>query len=237
MRLDKLFSDMGLLSRKACAQAVRRAQITVDGKAVRSASVHVDPAVQVIAYGGERVVYETFTYVLLNKPAGYVSATDDPLLPYVTELLPEVLRRRELFPAGRLDRDTVGLMLLTNDGRLAHDLLSPRHHVEKVYRFTCERALDPSCEERFLSGITIGDYACKSAVLVADADRMGGELTLTEGKYHQVKRMLEAVDNRVSSLERIRFGPLTLDPTLPRGAWRYLTDAEREAITAYRRGT
>lgn len=230
MRIDKLLSDMGLLSRKETAKAVRRAQITVDGVVATSPAIHVDPDVQTVAYRGEPIVYRRYTYVLLNKPTGYVSATEDTRLPYVTELLPTELRRMELFPVGRLDRDTTGLMLLTNNGPLAHELLSPRHHVEKVYRFTCEHPLCDGCEERFLHGVTIGGYACKPAVLVADDDRMGGYLTLTEGKYHQVKRMLEAVDNRVLTLERVRFGPLTLDDTLPRGAFRYLTDEEQAAL-------
>lgn len=234
MRIDKLFSDMGLLSRKETAAAVRRREITVDGAPVTSASVHVDPATQVIRFRDETVAYSRFTYVMLNKPTGYVSATDDPRLPYVAQLLPEQLRRQGLFPAGRLDRDTVGLMIMTNDGALAHELLSPRHHVEKVYRFTCESPMRDGCEELFAQGISIGDYICKPAKLYADADRMGGELVLTEGKYHQVKRMLEAVDNRVCSLERIRFGPLVLDADLARGEWRYLTEEEIAALREHR---
>ncbi len=226
MRIDKLLSDMGILSRKDTARAVRRGEITVDGAAVLSASVHVDPQRQCVAYRGQAVAYRRFTYILLNKPQGYVSATDDPRLPYVTELLPPQLRRLDLFPVGRLDRDTTGVMLLTNNGPLAHELLSPRHHVEKVYRFTCEKPLKEGCEALFADGVSIGAYMCKPAELTADDDRMGGLLVLTEGKYHQVKRMLEAVDNRVVTLERVRFGTICADATLPRGGYRFLTEAE-----------
>ncbi len=231
MRIDKLMSDMGLLSRKETAKAIRQGQIHVDGLPVRSASMHVDVLTQTVTYRAQPVVYRRFTYVLLNKPTGYVSATDDKHLPYVTELLSEELRRMDLFPVGRLDRDTTGLMLLTNNGPLAHELLSPRHHVEKVYRFTCERLLVPTCEEQFAQGVRIADYVCKPATLVADADRMGGHLTLTEGKYHQVKRMLEAVDNRVLTLERVRFGPLCIDAAPERGSYRLLTAQEEHALS------
>ncbi len=230
MRIDKLLSDMGILSRKDTARAVRRGEITVDGEAVTSSSIHIDPQRQCVAYRGQAVAYRRFTYILLNKPAGYVSATDDPHLPYVTELLPEDLRRLDLFPVGRLDRDTTGVMLLTNNGPLAHELLSPRHHVEKVYRFTCEKPLSATCEALFRRGVSIGDYICKPAELTADEDRMGGLLLLTEGKYHQVKRMLEAVDNRVLTLERVRFGTICADATLPRGGFRLLTAEEIRSL-------
>ena len=164
---------------------------------------------------------------MLNKPEGYVSATDDKSLPYVTELLPDELRRRELFPVGRLDRDTVGLMILTNNGQLAHSVLSPKHHVEKVYRFTAAEPLKEGAEETFRDGVTLADgYECKSAILTLDKGRTSGEIVLTEGKYHQIKRMIASTNNRVTSLERISFGGIALDTSLSRGEWRYLTDEE-----------
>ena len=167
----------------------------------------------------------------LNKPTGYVSATEDGRLPVVTELLPEELQKRGLFPVGRLDRDTVGLMLLTNDGALAHTVLSPRHHVEKEYFFTAAEPMRAGVEDEFRDGVTLADgYECKSAVIRLSPDRMSGVITLTEGKYHQIKRMVGASDNRVTSLERISFAGIPLDRSLERGQWRYLTDGEIEML-------
>ena len=177
---------------------------------------------------GRAVEYRKFTYVMLNKPEGYVSATEDSRLPVVTELLTPQLRKIELFPVGRLDRDTVGLMILTNNGQLAHTLLSPKHHVEKCYFFRCAEPLAEGIEEKFKSGVTLADgYECKSAKIKPSADRLSGQITLTEGKYHQIKRMIASTSNRVTYLERISFAGLSLDDSLLRGEWRYLTDAER----------
>lgn len=227
MRLDKLISDMGLASRRECATLAKRGQITVDGVAVKQVSIHVDPEKQRVTFCGREVEYRRFTYVMLNKPEGYVSATDDRSLPYVTELLPEELRRQGLFPAGRLDRDTVGLMILTNDGALAHSLLSPRHHVDKKYFYRCDEPLAEGTEEKFREGVTLADgYECKSAVILPSEDRLSGYITLTEGKYHQIKRMIASTHNRVTYLERVTFGSIALDPTLDRGQWRYLADSE-----------
>ncbi len=230
MRIDRFMSDAGLLSRRECAAAVSRGLITADGVPVTAPSVHIDPERQTIAYRGTPVIYRAFTYIMLNKPEGYVSATEDRSLPYVVELLSPELQRVGLFPAGRLDRDTTGLLVLTNDGALAHAWLSPRRHVEKLYRFTCREPLCPEAEARCAAGITIGDYVCKPAVLCPDPDRLGGTVTLTEGKYHQIKRMLGALGNAVTSLERLAFGTLRLDPSLPRGGYRFLTEAEITAL-------
>lgn len=230
MRIDKFMSDSGLLSRKEAALAAKRGELLLDGEKIPSVSQHIDPEKQKITYKGTPVLYRPFTYIMLNKPEGYVSATDDKKLPCVTELLPEVERRKGLFPAGRLDRDTVGLLILTNDGALSHDLLSPKHHVEKKYRFRAQHALPPDAEVRFAEGLEIDGYVCKSAGLSPDPDRMGGIITLTEGKYHQIKRMLEALDNKITFLERITFGGIGLDETLPRGGFRYLTDDEIDIL-------
>ena len=180
---------------------------------------------------GRRVDYARHVYVMLNKPEGYVSATEDSRLPVVTELLSDELKRMELFPVGRLDRDTVGLMILTNNGPLAHSLLSPKHHVKKKYYFKCAEPLVADAEARFRDRITLADgYECKEAELVADPDRMGGVITLTEGKYHQIKRMIASTGNAVTFLERISFAGIPLDRTLSRGEWRMLTDAERTLL-------
>ena len=227
MRIDKLLSELGIASRKEAARVAKSGGVIVDGVPIKDLSKHIDPDRSRVVYLGREVTYQKFTYVMLNKPEGYVSATDDKSLPYVTELLPEELRRRELFPVGRLDRDTVGLMILTNNGVLAHSLLSPKHHVEKEYYFTAAEPLDADAEREFKEGITLADgYECKSAGLVLSEDRREGRITLTEGKYHQIKRMIASRDNRVTGLERISFGGIELDRSLGRGEWRYLTDEE-----------
>ncbi len=227
MRIDKFLSDAGVASRKESAKAAKVGGITVDGAVVKDVSKHINPEEQTVTFLGREIVYRKFTYVMLNKPEGYVSATDDKSLPYVTELLPEELRRQELFPVGRLDRDTVGLMILTNNGPLAHSLLSPKRHVAKVYKFTAAEPLVLGAEEHFKNGVTLADgYECKSAALVLSEDRLSGEITLTEGKYHQIKRMIASTSNRVTSLERITFGGIALDENLKRGEWRFLTSEE-----------
>lgn len=227
MRIDKLLSELGIASRKDSARAARAGALTVDGEVVRDVSKHIDPDKSRVVYMGRAIEYSRYVYVMLNKPEGYVSATDDKSLPYVTELLPEELRRRELFPVGRLDRDTTGLMILTNNGTLAHTLLSPKHHVTKEYFFTAAEPLRDGAEKSFSEGVTLADgYECKSAVLSLDESRASGRITLTEGKYHQIKRMIAAMGNRVTSLERISFATIPLDTALKKGEWRYLTDEE-----------
>ena len=181
MRLDKLFSDAGLLSRRDCARCVSRGEIVVDGVPAKRADMKVDEAKAEILFRGEKVLFSKFVYVMLNKPEGYISATTDGRAPVVTELLPDELQRRGLFPAGRLDKDTTGFMLLTDDGQTAHRLLSPKHHVEKVYAFTLDAPLPSGAEERFLAGVTLGDEICKPAGLTLDQERTSGEIVLTEG--------------------------------------------------------
>ena len=230
MRLDKFLSASGLLSRKEAAIAARAGRITVNGEVVRRADGHIDEENDRIALDGVPVGYSEFDYFWLNKPEGYVSATEDGRFPCVTELLPPPYDKRGLFPCGRLDRDTVGLLLLTNDGELSHRLLSPRHHVEKEYRFACDEPLSPDAEARFAEGMMLGNEPCKPAKLACDPDRKGGVITLTEGKYHQIKRMVEVCGSHVTFLERISFAGMSLDPSLARGDLRPLTDEEIERL-------
>ena len=238
MRLDKFLSETGTLSRSESGRAVRAGKVLVNGCAAKSPSDRVDPERDEIFFGGERVLYRRFTYILLNKPDGYVSATEDGREKTVLELLPEKQRKIDLFPCGRLDKHTLGLMLLTNDGQLAHDLLSPRHHVEKLYRFSVKFPLTDEEVARLEQGTVLEDgYETKPSRICLDEERKSGTIMLIEGKYHQIKRMMESVHNQITSLERISFGPLTLDPTLERGAWRYLTEAEEAALQACRKGT
>ena len=227
MRIDKFISESGIASRKEAALSAKRGLLLVNGAPVKDTSRHINPETDRVNYMGKDIVYRKYTYVMLNKPEGYVSATEDARLPVVTELLPKEVQKMELFPVGRLDRDTVGLMILTNDGVTAHTLLSPKRHVSKTYKFECVEPLPPEAEELFSSGITLADgYECKSAALVCNPDRLGGNITLTEGKYHQIKRMVASFHNRVSYLERIAFADIPLDTSLARGEWRYLTDEE-----------
>jgi len=232
LRIDKFISDVGIASRRDAARAARAGKVLVDGIAVKDLSKHIDPEKCTVTYMGREIDYRRFTYVMLNKPEGYVSATEDSRLPVVTELLSEELQRQELFPVGRLDRDTVGLMILTNNGALAHTLLSPKRHVEKVYYYTLAEPLREGAEEEFLGGITLKDgYECKSAVVRPSEDRLSGTVTLTEGKYHQIKRMMAAEGNRVVTLERIAFAGIPLDTGLSRGEWRFLSEDEERALT------
>lgn len=227
MRIDKFISDVGLASRKETALAAKRGLLLVDGVPERDASRHINPSSQKITFMGKTVEYRRFVYVMLNKPEGYVSATEDSRLPVVTELLSEELKRRGLFPVGRLDRDTVGMMILTDNGQLAHTLLSPKRHVKKEYSFDCADPLPNHAEDSFREGITLADgYECKSANLICRPDRLGGVITLTEGKYHQIKRMIASFGNKVTRLERISFAGIPLDRRLSRGVWRYLTEDE-----------
>ena len=227
MRIDKFISELGIASRKEAAQAAKRGLLLVDGLPERDTSRHIDPEKNAVTFMGRELTYKKYVYVMLNKPEGYVSATEDSRLPVVTELLSDELRKMELFPVGRLDRDTVGLMILTNNGPLAHSLLSPKHHVQKEYSFSSAEPLDAEAEHAFREGITLADgYECKPATLTLDPDRASGRIILTEGKYHQIKRMIASRDNRVIRLERIRFADITLDPALSRGEWRYLTESE-----------
>lgn len=233
MRIDKFISESGVASRKEAARAAKSGGVVVDGAAVKDLSAHIDPEKARVFYLGREIVYRKFTYVMLNKPEGYVSATEDSRLPCVVELLPDELKKQELFPVGRLDRDTVGLMVLTNNGGLAHSLLSPKHHVEKEYFFRAAEPLASGAEELFHEGVTLADgYECKSATLKLSADRTEGFITLTEGKYHQIKRMIASFDNKVIYLERVRFSDIALDAELARGEWRFLTENEISSLEA-----
>lgn len=232
MRLDKFFTTVGLLSRREVAAAVRRGEVTVNGRVAKAADMKVDPDTDAVTLAGDAVIYREFAYLWLNKPEGYVSATEDGRYPVVTELVPPEYRRLSLFPCGRLDRDTVGLMLLTNDGALSHALLSPRRGVEKVYRFKTAAPLPSTAEVRLLEGMALSDCVCRPARLSADADRMGGSVSLTEGKYHEVKRMMAALGAPITHLERYAFAGITLDPTLARGQVREVSPEELAILRA-----
>ncbi len=236
MRLDKYLVATGKLSRSEAGRAARAGRISVNGSPVKRAELHIDPESDRVTLDGELIVYRRYTYIMLNKPSGYVSATEDKNLPTVLELLPEELRRLGIFPAGRLDRDTLGLMLLTDNGELAHFLLSPVSHVPKSYRFDCRDPLTEPDAAALISGVDIGeDKPTKPASLEVNADAKSGVITLSEGRYHQIKRMFEAIGNKIVGLERLTFGPLSLDPSLSRGEWRYLTADEISELEKHNR--
>ena len=225
MRIDKFLSEAAVCTRSEASKAARAGGVTVDGVTVKRADLHIDPETNVVTYLGERVVYKKFTYIMLNKPEGYISATDDPRERTVLELLDERSRRLGLFPAGRLDKNTLGLLILTNDGALCHRLLSPKNHVEKTYFFRSERDVTEEDRQRLESGVILDGELTKPARVALD-DSRSGRITVTEGKFHQIKRMLEAVCNKIVFLERIEFAGIPLDPSLGRGEWRELTDDE-----------
>ncbi len=230
MRLDKLLSECGVASRKESARAARAGQILVNEIAVNKADVQVDPASDRITFCGRTVLWRKFVYVMLNKPDGYVSATEDARgEKVVTSLLPEEYQKMGLFPCGRLDKHTLGLMLLTNDGQLSHRLLSPKHHVAKTYAFHVKFPLSETDIAALQSGVDIGGYLTRPCTVTLTGEREGC-ITLTEGKYHQIKLMMEAVHNQITYLERITFGPLSLDAALDRGEWRELTAEEIDTL-------
>ena len=233
MRLDKMLSAAAVASRSDTARAVRRGLVSVNGCVATRADMQVDPLRDRVVFDGVEVAYRPFRYVMLNKPDGYVSATEDGRDPTVLELLPPALAAQGLFPCGRLDKHTLGLMLLTNDGEASHRLLSPRRHVTKKYAFRAKFPISAEDCEQFREGLVLEDgYETKPADIELFEDGRSGIITLTEGKYHQIKRMLEALHNQITALERISFGPLTLDAALARGEWRELTPDEEAALLA-----
>ena len=229
-RLDKILANTGRWSRKEARALIRAGRVTVDGTTASAPEEKADPAAR-FAVDGEPISGEKLVYLMLHKPAGLVSATEDPRQPTVLTLLPEHLRRVGLFPAGRLDKDTEGLLLLTNDGPLAHRLLAPRRHVDKTYFVRVDGVLDASDAAAFAGGMTLADgLVCLPAGLEILEEPGTGLVTLQEGKYHQIKRMLAARGKPVVYLKRLTMGPLSLDPALEKGAWRPLTAEELSAL-------
>ena len=227
-RIDKLLASTGRWSRKEAKQLCRQGRVTAEGVRVQAEDKASEAAA--LAVDGQPVEGERTVWLMLHKPAGVVSATEDREQPTVLSLLPERYRKMKLFPVGRLDKDTEGLLLLTNDGALAHELLSPKKHVEKVYYTQVEGELTQDDAEAFASGMTLADGTrCLPAGLRLLGENQG-EVTLREGKYHQVKRMLAARGKPVTYLKRVRFGPLVLDENLPKGGWRALTGEEIQAL-------
>ena len=231
MRIDKFLSDCTPMGRKEIRQIVKKGQVSCNGKVITDPGAHIDEKSDEITLNGDLVRYVKYVYLMLNKPDGYVSATYDKHYPVVTELVPEVYRHYEVFPVGRLDIDTHGLLLLTNDGDLAHTLLSPKSHVPKTYYVKSEKAIGDSEKEAFRLGMDLGDFTSLPAECeVLSEDGRESLLTIFEGKFHQVKRMYEKVDNKVLYLKRISMGSLELDKSLDEGSVRELTVSELEKL-------
>ncbi|MBF6632985.1 pseudouridine synthase [Microbacterium sp. APC 3898] len=233
MRIDKFLSNMGFGSRKEVKVLLKTKAVEVNGEIVRDPKVHVDEHADQVLVGGEAVAYTEFIYLLMNKPQDVISATEDKYDQTVIDLLDEEEQHFEPFPVGRLDKDTEGFLLLTNDGKLAHELLSPKKHVDKTYYALIEGLVTEADKEAFKKGVALDDgYVTKPASLnILESGPLSKiELTITEGKFHQVKRMFESVGKRVVYLKRLSMGPLTLDPELGLGEYRHLTEEEVNSL-------
>lgn len=228
MRVDKYLSEAAVASRSESAKAIRSGQVLVNGKVCKSPSEHIDEETARVIYKGALVNWQKFTYVMLNKPTGTISSTDNDDRA-VMKILPKEFTKMNMFPCGRLDIDTVGLLLITNDGELGHELLSPKHHVTKSYEYICSPGISENQKVQIEKGVNIGDYITKEAKLEL-IDSEHGTIYITEGKFHQVKRMFESVGSKIVFLKRLTFGSLKLDESLSEGQWRYLTDDEINSL-------
>ncbi|MBA2878348.1 16S rRNA pseudouridine516 synthase [Anoxybacillus kamchatkensis] len=229
LRIDKLLANMGYGTRKEVKKLLKAGVVKVDGMTVKDAKTHVNPKEQVVTVWGEEVEYKPFIYLMMNKPKGVISATEDAVEETVVDLLEEEDRIFDPFPVGRLDKDTEGLLLLTNDGQLAHQLLSPKKHVPKTYEAIIDGEVTEDDIAAFRRGVVLDDgYETKPAelVIIRSGLRSDVRITITEGKFHQIKRMFQAVGKRVIYLKRIQMGPIPLDETLEPGEYRELTDEE-----------
>lgn len=236
MRIDKMLANIGYGSRKDVKKLLKSGAVKVDGVIIKDAKQHVDPENQLVTVYGEEVEYREFIYLMMNKPPGILSATEDDRQETVVDILQEEDQIFDPFPVGRLDKDTEGLLLLTNDGQLAHRLLSPKKHVPKTYFARISGEVTNEDIEAFSKGVTLEDgYHTKPGhlVILSSGPISEIELTITEGKFHQVKRMFEAVGKKVTYLKRLTMANLVLDETLELGEYRELTEEELEALMQY----
>ncbi|MBQ8803994.1 MAG: rRNA pseudouridine synthase [Tyzzerella sp.] len=232
MRLDKYLADMGIGTRTEVKKLIRQGKIAVDGAVIKSPEAKIDTEKNLVTLGGKPVSYETFEYYMLNKPAGVVSATTDAKDKTVIDLI-ETRKRKDLFPVGRLDKDTEGLLLITNDGELAHRLLAPKKHVDKGYYAKVEGVVTEEDQKAFAEGVSLGggEMARPAELEIIVSDEISEiRLTIQEGKFHQVKRMFESVGKKVIYLKRLSMGTLVLDETLALGEYRKLTEEELKAL-------
>jgi len=235
MRLERFLADCGVATRSDLKTIIRKGRVSVDGIPVRDPGLQIRQGESRIALDGKGVIWQKRLVFLLFKPTGVITATEDSKLPTVLDLLPETVRRMGLFPVGRLDRDTEGLLLLTNDGLLAHALLAPKKHVDKLYEAVLDKEPESDAEARFRTGIALADgTVCRPANLeripVETGNNPVARITIVEGKFHQVKRMFAAAGSHVLFLKRLRMGPISLDPDMKPGAFRPLTPDEMKAL-------
>ncbi|MBU3127202.1 pseudouridine synthase [Clostridium tagluense] len=233
-RIDKVLSNLGHGTRKEVKGLLKKGKVEIDGIIASDSAMKIDPDKAVIKVSGEEIKYRKHIYLIMNKPAGVVSATVDNHDETVIDLLDEQYHSFKPFPIGRLDKDTVGLLLITNDGELNHKLIAPKNHVDKVYYAEINKFIDEKDISTFKNGVVIDDgYKCMPAILeVLNANENGSEVmvTIQEGKFHQVKRMFESVNKKVVFLRRISFGPLKLDESLSEGQYRELSEEEINSL-------
>lgn len=231
-RIDKLISSQGMLSRSDAAKIIKSGKVRINGAITKSTSFKADPAADVIEIDGERFTYKKHIYIMMNKPQGIVSASRDPKEKTVVDLVPDELKRPELFPAGRLDKDTTGFVLITDDGDFAHYILSPKHHIDKTYLAATDEIIDEKYLELMRSGMTSGDEAFLPAQieLYENTGSPVYRITLHEGKYHQIKRMIASTNASLTALKRISMGSLPLDESLAEGECKELSAAEIEKL-------
>lgn len=228
-RIDKIIASTGIMSRRDVKKAAAKQRIHLNDAPVKDVSIKATEA-DTIMLDGKPIEYKRFIYVMMNKPKGYVCSTDDPSSPIVNVLLREQLQHLNLFSIGRLDKNTTGLVILTNDGVLAHDLISPSKHVYKKYYFETKRALEDGYAERFKSGITLEDGSlCRPAIYESTSEN-SGYLTICEGKFHQIKRMFLSLGNEITELHRVSIGAVSLDNTLKYADYRLLTEEEINSL-------
>lgn len=233
IRLDKFLADMQIGTRSQVKQMIRRKQVSVNGITALKPEQKVDCMNDTVTVSGQKVVYEKYRYLLLHKPAGYVTATTDKKEKTVLDLVPESMRKN-LFPVGRLDKDTEGLLLLTDDGALAHRLLSPAHHVDKTYYVQVDGKITEEDQRVFADGMDIGDekltLPAELKTVSVSSEQSTALVTIREGRYHQIKRMFLARGKKVLYLKRLSMGPIVLGDDLLPGMYRRLTEEEREAL-------
>jgi len=235
MRLDKFLVACAVGSRTEVKNFLKAGRVMVNGKKEKSAKLQINEETDEICFDGQKLEYEEFVYYMMNKPQGVISATEDPKHKTVLDLLDDLARSKEVFPVGRLDIDTHGLLLLTNDGKLAHALLSPKRHVDKTYLAQVDGIMTQEDVETFAQGIPLKDFICQPAILeLVSIDREKSQslvrVTIAEGKFHQVKRMVAYCGKEVVDLQRLTMGTLILDENLKRGEWRRLTTEELESL-------
>ena len=235
MRLDKFLVACAVGSRTEVKNFLKSGRVTVNGKKEKSAKLQINEGTDEIHFDGQKLDYEEFVYYMMNKPQGVISATEDPKHKTVLDLMDDYARAKEVFPVGRLDIDTHGLLLLTNDGKLAHALLSPKRHVDKTYLAQVKGIMTDTDVETFAKGIPLKDFTCQPAKLElvsidTEKDQSLVRVTIAEGKFHQVKRMVAYCGKEVVDLQRLTMGTLTLDEDLKSGEWRRLSKEELEGL-------